>query len=70
MDSFSYTGSAKGKVKRFKKFKLKDTFPMGEHSKEDISNSGNSCNCCTRFQEVVLGGLETFFYNYGKFVSR
>ena len=26
--------------------------------------------CTTRFQGVVMGGLETFFYKYGKFVAR
>ena len=26
--------------------------------------------CCKKFNEVVVGGLERFFYNYGKFVAR
>ena len=26
--------------------------------------------CTARFQGVVMGGLETFFYKYGKFVAR
>ena len=68
MDSFYYIGSDSAKVTKFKKFKLKDQLPMD--SNKDTSQDGKGCGCCKRFQEVVLGGLERFFYNYGKFVSR
>ena len=27
-------------------------------------------NCTSKFQEVVIGGLEKLFYKYGKFVAR
>ena len=40
---------------------------MKDSSAEPKSASGSYMR---KFQEVVLGGLERGFYNYGKFVSR
>ena len=38
---------------------------MYRHNKEE-----NLVSPASKFQKLVLGGLETFFYKYGKFVAR
>ena len=44
---------------------------MDENNLEEaIPNNGNSDNFSKRFQQLVLGNLEKFFYSYGKFVAR
>ena len=38
---------------------------MYRHNKEE-----NLVSPASKFQKLVLGGLETLFYKYGKFVAR
>ena len=38
--------------------------------KDKNKENETSRNCAAKFQEVVIGGLETLFYKYGKFVAR
>ena len=66
----SYIDSDQNKAKKFKKGDQKNKVAMYGDSGDNSSGNGTSCNFATRFQEVVLGGLEKFFYNYGKFVAR
>ena len=43
---------------------------MYKHSNDVNSKNGGLSKLARRFQEVVLGNFENFFYNYGKFVAR
>ena len=42
----------------------------GSNSRAKPNHKGLLGWCTARFQGVVIGGLETFFYKYGKFVAR
>ena len=39
-------------------------------SRAKPNHKGVLGKCTAKFQGVVMGGLETFFYKYGKFVAR
>ena len=39
-------------------------------SRAKPNHNGVLGKCGARFQGVVMGSLETFFYKYGKFVAR
>lgn len=70
MKSFSLIDSKSTEPKKWKKFQLKSQCIMYERSGEAKPVKENSHSFATRFQETVLGGLEQFFYKYGKFVAR
>ena len=42
----------------------------GSNSRAKPNHKGLLGTCTARFQGVVMGVLETFFYKYGKFVAR
>ena len=56
---------------KHKKFKPSTVLPMNTQKVEKKPNQSDMiCGCCKKFKEVVVGSLEKFFYNYGKFVAR
>ena len=70
MKYFSVIDSKDTKTKKFKKFQLKSRCVMHEKPGEAKPVKEKTPSYATRFQETVLGGLEQFFYKYGKFVAR
>ena len=71
MDIFSGNISIAHKGRKFKKYIPKERYTMSEENMWDKNKEKEmSCNCTSKFQEVVIGGLETLFYKYGQFVAR
>ena len=68
--SFLNLGTARGG--KFKKFEIKSKITMYDSAGEPKpkENIKEKQSISVRFQRVVLGGLEQFFYKYGKFVAR
>ena len=71
MDIFSGNISIGHTRRKFKKYMPKERYIMSEENTWDKNKEKEtSRNCTAKFQEVVIGGLETLFYKYGKFVAR
>ena len=70
MESFAISGINDQSARKFKKFELKSQYIMYGNSGEGKPIKEKKPGLAVRFQEVILGGLEQFFYNYGKFVAR
>ena len=60
----------KHKIDESNKSHVLNRLPMYEESSEVDSDKGGPLDFASRFQKVVLGNFENFFYNYGKFVAR
>ena len=71
MDIFSGNISIGHTRRKFKKYIPKERCIMSEENTWGKNKEKEtSRNCTAKFQEVVIGGLETLFYKYGKFVAR
>ena len=71
MDIFSGNISIARKGRKLKKYIPKERYTMSEETLWDRNkDKGTLQNCTSKFQEVVIGGLEKLFYKYGKFVAR
>ena len=71
MDVFSGNISIGHTRRKFKKYMPEESLTMSEENTWGKNKEKEtSRNCTAKFQEVVIGGLETLFYKYGKFVAR
>ena len=70
MNSLSHTISDKYRIDTSDKVRVNNRNEMYQHSNQADSDKGGLPNLARRFQEVVIGNFENFFYNYGKFVAR
>ena len=72
MNCFSFLNSGTSRVGKFKKFEIKSKITMYDSAGEPKpkENIKEKQSISVRFQRVILGGLEQFFYKYGKFVAR
>ena len=72
MNYFSFLKSGTARVGKFKKFEIKSKITMYDSAGEPKpkENIKEKESISVRFQRVILGGLEQFFYKYGKFVAR
>ena len=66
----SRTDANKYKIDESNKSYVLNRLPMYEETNDVDSDKGGGSNFASRFQKVVLGNFENFFYNYGKFVAR
>ena len=66
-------GCDEHRVDIFQNIEMKPELEMQDvcnNSRGTPNHNGVLGKCTARFQGVVMGGLETFFYKYGKFVAR